>query len=288
MAEWVTLREAVAAHVHDGDTVALEGFTHLIPFAAGHELIRQRRRNLSLVRMTPDLIYDQLIGAGCAAKLTFSWGGNPGVGSLHRFRDAVENGWPRPIELDERSHSDLANAYVAGAANLPFAVLRGYAGSDYPRVNDKIRSITCPFTGEVLAATPAVRPDVAVIHAQKADWHGNVLLWGILGVQKEAVLAAKRAIVTVEERVRSLDAPPNACILPSWVVTAVCEAPRGATPSYAHGYYERDNIFYRAWDRISRERGCFDGWVDQHILQTEDFAGYLRVQDESRVQAGSR
>ena len=228
MAEWLTLAEAIAAHVHDGDSVAMEGFTHLIPFAAGHEIIRQGRRNLSLIRMTPDLIYDQLIGAGCASKLTFSWGGNPGVGSLHRFRDAVENGWPRRSQIEERSHSDLANAYVAGAANLPFAVLRGYTGSDFPRVNEQIRSITCPFTGEVLAATPAVRPDVTVIHAQKADWKGNVLLWGILGVQKEAVLAAKRAIVTVEERVRSLDAPPNACILPGWVVTpcAKCRAGR--------------------------------------------------------------
>ena len=190
MAQWTSLSEAIAENVCDGDSVALEGFTHLIPFAAGHEIIRQRKRDLSLVRMTPDLIYDQLIGAGCARKLTFSWGGNPGVGSLHRFRDAVENEWPAPLEIEERSHSDLANAYVAGAANLPFSVFRGYAGSDFARVNDRIRSIACPFTGEMLAATPSVRPDVAVIHAQKADWKGNVLLWGILGVQKVAVLAA--------------------------------------------------------------------------------------------------
>src|ERR1700757_3052459 len=212
MARWMSLSEAIAALVHDGDCVALEGFTHLIPFAAGHELIRQGRRHLSLVRMTPDLVYDQLIGAGCADRLTFSWGGNPGVGSLHRFRDAVERGWPVPLELEERSHSDLANAYVAGASNLPFAVLRGYTGSDFLRVNEKIRNITCPFTGEVLAATPAVRPDVTVIHAQKADGRGNVLLWGILGVQKEAALAAKRVVVTVEERVDQLEAAPNACI----------------------------------------------------------------------------
>ncbi len=285
MADWMTLGDAIAAHVRDGDTIALEGFTHLIPFAAGHEIIRQRRRDLSLVRMTPDLIYDQMIGAGCASKLTFSWGGNPGVGSLHRFRDAVENGWPHPLMLEERSHSDLANAYVAGAANLPFAVLRGYAGSDLPRVNPILRTVTCPFTGEVLAATPAVRPDVAIIHAQKADWKGNVLLWGILGVQKEAVLAGKRAIVTVEERVRSLDAAPNACILPSWVVTAVCEVPRGATPSYAHGYYGRDNVFYRAWDRISRDRGRFLEWIDRHIHSTRDFAEYLAVLGEPGMQA---
>src|SRR5450631_2865636 len=285
MARIVSLREAIAENVHDGDTLALEGFTHLIPCAAGHEVIRQRRRNLALVRMTPDIIYDQMIGMGCAARLTFSWGGNPGVGSLHRFRDAGENGWPGPVEIEERSHSDLANAYVAGAANLPFAVLRGYTGSDFLRINDRIRSVTCPFTGEVLAATPAVRPDVTVIHAQKADWKGNVLLWGILGVQKEAALAAKRLIVTVEERVRSLDAWHNACILPSWVVTAVCEVPRGATPSYALGYYERDNVFYRAWDQISRDRQIFNHWVDRHILQTRDFAAYLRLQGDPKVQA---
>jgi glutaconate CoA-transferase subunit A len=284
MAEWTSLAEAVAANVRDGDTVAMEGFTHLIPFAAGHEVIRQRRRNLSLIRMTPDVIYDQLIGAGCASALTFSWGGNPGVGSLHRFRDAVENGWPAPLQIEERSHSDLANAYVAGAANLPFAVLRGYAGSDFVKVNDRIRRVTCPFTGEVLAATPAVRPDVAIIHAQKADLKGNVLLWGILGVQKEAVLSARRAIVTVEERVHSLDAPPNACVLPSWVVTAVCEVPRGAAPSYAHGYYERDNVFYQAWDRISRDRSGFAAWIDRFVYGTADFSDYLRLQSDARSQ----
>jgi glutaconate CoA-transferase, subunit A len=281
MAQWCSLSEAIAAHVHDGDFVALEGFTHLIPFAAGHEIIRQGKRGLSLVRMTPDLIYDQLIGAGCAAKLTFSWGGNPGVGSLHRFRDAVENGWPAALELEERSHSDLANAYVAGAANLPFAVLRGYAGSSFEQVCSHIRSITCPFTGEKLAATPSIRPDVAIIHAQKADRKGNVLLWGILGVQKEAVLAAKRSIVTVEEQVEALEAPPNACILPGWVVDAVCLAPRGATPSYAHGYYDRDNAFYRRWDEISRERDSFQAWLKEYVLGTADFSEYLRVQDES-------
>jgi glutaconate CoA-transferase subunit A len=263
--------------------VAMEGFTHLIPFAAGHEIIRQGRRDLSLIRMTPDLIYDQLIGAGCAKKLTFSWGGNPGVGSLHRFRDAVEKGWPRPLQIEERSHSDMANAYVAGAANLPFAMLRGYTGSDFLRVNEKIRSITCPFTGEVLAATPAVRPDVTVIHAQKADGKGNVLLWGILGVQKEAALAAKRVVVTVEERVEKLDAAPNACILPGWVVNAVCEVPRGATPSYAHGYYERDNAFYRSWDQISRDRETFQAWLERHVLKTENFAEYLRVLAEPQA-----
>ena len=281
MAQWMTISEAVANTVHDGDFVALEGFTHLIPFAAGHELIRQRKRNLSLVRMTPDLIYDQMIGAGCASKLVFSWGGNPGIGSLHRFRDAVEQSWPVPLAIEERSHSDLANAYVAGAANLPFAVFRGYTGSDLVRFNPQIRTIRCPFTGEELAATPAVRPDVTIIHAQKADKKGNVLLWGILGVQKEAVLAAKRTIVTVEERVETLDAPPNACVLPSWVIDAVCLIPRGASPSYAHGYYERDNAFYRRWDSISRERDCFTAWLQRHVLDTADFNEYQCVLEES-------
>lgn len=281
MAVWMSLSEAVSAFVQDGLCVALEGFTHLIPFAAGHEIIRQGRRNLALVRMTPDVVYDQMIGAGCARSLTFSWGGNPGVGSLHRFRDAVEHGWPVPLAIDERSHSDLANAWVAGAANLPFAVLRGYAGSDLPRVNPNIRTITCPFTGEELAATPAVRPDVSIIHAQKADAKGNVLLWGILGVQKEAVLAARHSIVTVEERVERLEAPPNACVLPAWVVDAVCLEPRGASPSYAHGYSTRDNAFYRRWDGIARSREVFQEWVREHILSTADFAEYLRVLESS-------
>ena len=287
MATWTSLSEAVAAFVQDGSCVALEGFTHLIPFAAGHEIIRQNRRDLALVRMTPDVIYDQLIGAGCAASLTFSWGGNPGVGSLHRFRDAVEHEWPRPLAIEERSHSDLANAWVAGASNLPFAVLRGYTGSDLPGVNPHIRAIACPFTGEQLAATPAVRPDVTIIHAQKADRKGNVLLWGILGVQKEAVLAAKHAIVTVEERVEQLDAPPNACVLPSWVVDAVCLVPRGATPSYAHGYYTRDNAFYRRWDAIARERATFCAWLAEHVRNTADFSEYLRVLAETSRQVSA-
>ena len=201
----VSLRDAVAELVHDGDTVALEGFTHLIPFAAGHEIIRQRRRDLTLVRMTPDLIYDQLIGAGCASELVFSWGGNPGVGSLHRFRDAVEHGWPRPLEIEEHSHAGMANRYVAGASGLPFAVLRGYVGTDLLGQTDTIAPITCPFTGEVLTAVPALRPDVTIIHAQRADRAGNVQLWGITGVQKEAVLAAQRSLVTVEEIVDGAD-----------------------------------------------------------------------------------
>jgi glutaconate CoA-transferase subunit A len=281
MAEITTLRKAVSALLRDGDFVAMEGFTHLIPFAAGHEVIRQNKRNLTLARMTPDVIYDQIIGAGCARKLIFSWGGNPGVGSLHRLRDAVERDWPAPLEIQEHGHGDLSNAYVAGAANLPFAVLRAYVGSDLPKYNDQIKFVQCPFTGETLAAVPAIRPDLTVIHAQKADRKGNVLLWGILGVQKEAVLAARKSLITVEEIVEDLNAPPNACILPSWAVSAICRVPGGAAPSYAHGYYERDNRFYQAWDAISRERETFQQWIKTHILDTEDFPAFRRVLAES-------
>lgn len=263
----LSLAAAVEECIHDGDSVAFEGFTHLIPFAAGHEVIRQGRKRLTLYRMTPDLIYDQLIGMGCAERLVFSWGGNPGVGSLHRLRDAVENGWPNPLALIEHSHAAMANAYDAGAANLPFAMLRGYVGADLPKVNPLIRSVTCPFTGEVLAAVPAIRPDVAVIHAQKADAQGNVLLEGIVGVQKQAVLAAKRSIVTVEEIVEDLGPRSfNAVILPSWTVTTIVQAPRGAHPSYAHGYYQRDNGFYIAWDKIARERDSFLAWMKANVL----------------------
>ncbi len=276
MAAFVSLREAVAGLVHDGDAVALEGFTHLIPFAAGHELIRRHRRHLTLIRMTPDLIYDQMIGMGCASRLVFSWGGNPGVGSLHRFRDAVQSGWPAPLEIEEHSHADMAARYQAGASGLAFAVMRGYVGSDLPKYNRKIRSIVCPFTGEVLTATPALNPDVTIIHAQKADRKGNVLIHGIIGIQKEAALAAKKVIVTVEERVDDLQAPVNACVLPAWVVSCISVVPGGAHPSYAHGYYKRDNAFCRAWDGISRDRDTFLSWMNRHVLATADFAEYRR------------
>ena len=267
MAKFLDLATAVAEMVHDGDVLALEGFTHLIPFAAGHEIIRQKRRDLTLVRMTPDLIYDQMIGMGCASKLVFSWGGNPGVGSTHRIRDAVENQWPRPLALEEHSHAAMANAYEAGAANLPFAMLRGYIGVDLPKVNPQIRKITCPYTGEELATVPAIRPDVGVIHALRADREGNVLLEGITGCQKEVVLASKRTIVTVEEIVDELRAPsPNSVILPSWTVGAVVAVPGGAHPSYAHGYYKRDNSFYIAWDKISRERDSFLAWMEENVM----------------------
>src|SRR5918998_4882672 len=249
MAEIVPLPDAVRELVHDGNVVALEGFTHLIPHAAGHELIRQGRRDLTLIRMTPDLVYDQMIGMGCARKLVFSWGGNPGVGSLHRLRDAVEHGWPAPLELEEHSHAGMAAAYAAGAANLPFGVLRGYTDTDLAE-HTRVGRVTCPFTGEELAAVPAHRPDVAVVHAQRADRRGNIQLWGIFGVQKEVVLASARSIVTVEEVVDQLEPVPGAVVLPSWVVDAVCVASRGAHPSYAHGYYDRDNHFYVRWDEI--------------------------------------
>ncbi len=279
MAEITSLREAVAEVIHDGDMVAFEGFTHLIPHAAGHEVIRQAKRDLTVVRLTPDVIYDQLIGAGCVSHLVFSWGGNPGVGSLHRFRDAVEHGWPEPLAIEEHSHAGMAARYVAGAAGLPFGVLRGYIGTDLADRDGSIAPIACPFTGEVLTAVPALNPDVAVIHAQQADRAGNVLLWGIVGVQKEAVLASARSIATVEEIVDELELRPNAVVLPSWVVTAVCCVPGGAHPSFAMGYSARDNAFYREWDGISRDRDTFTAWIDRHVRSTSSF-------DEFRRRAG--
>ena len=277
--KFLSLAQAVEANVRDGDSVAMEGFTHLIPCAAGHEVIRQARKRLTLIRMTPDIVYDQMIGMGCAEKVVFSWGGNPGVGSLHRFRDAYENGWPNQIAIEEHSHAAMANAYEAGAAGLPLAVFRGYIGADLPKVNPNIRHITCPFTGEKLAAVPSIRPDVAIIHALKADRAGNVLLEGIVGVQKEAVLAAKRSIVTVEEMVDDFGPrSANAVILPAWTIGAVVCVPGGAHPSYAHGYYKRDNAYYKAWDAIARERDTFLAWMKANVLEQgpEAFAAQAR------------
>jgi len=273
LAQILPLSEAIREAVRDGDVVALEGFTHLIPFAAGHEIIRQKRRNLTVTRMTPDLIYDQMIGAGCVSKLQFSWGGNPGVGSLHRLRDAVEKNWPQPLQIVEHAHAGMAAAYAAGAANLPFGVVRGYVGTGLVELGN-VRFIECPFTGERLAAVPAIRPDVTVIHAQKADRKGNVLMWGVVGVQKEAVMAAKRSVVTVEEIVDELNAPPNSVVLPSWVVGAVCPVKGGAFPSYAQGYYQRNNAFYKAWDNIVRERDTFLAWMHRHVMSTANFAEF--------------
>jgi glutaconate CoA-transferase subunit A len=270
------LPDAIAGLANDGDAIALEGFTHLIPFGAAHELSRQRRTELTLIRLTPDLIYDQMIGMGLASKLIFSYGGNPGVGSLHRFRDAVENGWPRDLEIVEHSHAGLANAYVAGASRLPFAVLRGYSGTGLLEVNSEVKAIRCPFTGEELTAVRAVNPDLSVIHAQWADRDGNVMLWGLTGVQKEAALAAKRVLVTVEELVESLEPRPHAVMLPSWTIDAVAVVPGGSWPSYALGYSTRDNAFYEEWDGISRDRERFRDWMEANVLGASAPAGVAR------------
>lgn len=270
MAEFMSLREAVATHLEDGMTAAFEGFTHLMPYAAAHEAIRQKRRDLTVVRMTPDVIYDQMIGMGCVSKMVFSYAGNPGVGLLRRLRDSLENDWPHRIEIVEHSHAALAHAYEAGASKLPFAVLRGYVGADLPKVNPEIREITCPFTGEVLAAVPAINPDVTFIHALKADRKGNILIEGIVGVQKEAVLAARRAVVTVEEVVDGFESHPNALVLPHWTVDAVIHVPGGAHPSYAHGYYPRDNAAYIEWDGIAADRDVFLAWMEENVLAVEE------------------
>lgn len=275
MPAFLSLSEAVRDNLHDGDTVAFEGFTHLIPHAAAHEAIRQGFKDLTLVRMTPDLVYDQMVGMGMAKKLIFSYAGNPGVGLLRRVRDAIENGWPNRPEIEEHSHAAMANAYEAGASGLPLAVFRGYKGADLAKVNPNIRSITCPFTGEELAAIPSVRPDVTFVHAQKANKAGDVLVEGIIGIQKEAVLAARRAVVTVEEIVDDFsDVHPNACVLPHWTIKAIAVVPGGAHPSYAHGYYDRDNASYLAWDKIAADRDAFRAWMEENVLNAtpETFA----------------
>jgi glutaconate CoA-transferase subunit A len=280
VAKFQSLREAVAENLKDGDRVAFEGFTHLIPTAAVHEAIRQGRKDLTLIRMTPDLIYDQMIGMGMARKIIFSYAGNPGVGLLRRLRDAVENGWPGPLEIEEHSHAAMANAYEAGAAGLPCAIFRGYRGAELAKVNPNVKFIECPFTGERLAAVPAIRPDVTFIHAQKASRRGDVLIEGIVGVQKEAVLAARRAVVTVEEVVDDFDElHPNLTVLPHWTVTAVVVVPGGSHPSYAHGYYDRDNASYLLWDEIAADRDRFLKWMEENVINSspDDFA--RRVED---------
>jgi glutaconate CoA-transferase, subunit A len=273
--QFLPLSEAIAGFVPNGATVALEGFTHLIPFAAGHEIIRQEKRDLHLVRMTPDLIYDQMIGMGCGAKLTFSWGGNPGVGSLHRLRDAVENDWPRPLEINEHSHAGMAAAYTAGAAKLPFGILRGYIGVDLNAANATIKSVTCPYTGEELATVPAINPDITILHAQRADREGNVAITGIVGAQREAAFAAKALVVTVEEIVDAMPPAMNGIVLPHWIVSAIAHVPGGAYPSYAQGHYARDNAFYQRWDTIARERDSFTQWMQKHVLERRDHKAFL-------------
>ena len=268
MGKVLPLAEAVRQNLHDGDVVAFEGFTHLIPHAAAHEAIRQGFKDLTLLRMTPDIVYDQMIGMGMARKVIFSYAGNPGVGLLRRMRDAIENQYPRAIETVEHSHSAMAQAYEAGAAGLPLAVFRGYKGADLPKVNPDIRSITCPYTGEELATVPAHRPDVTFIHAQKANEKGDVLIEGIVGVQKEAALAAKRVVVTVEEVVPDFKGlHPNLCILPHWTVNAIAVVKGGAHPSYTHGYYARDNATYLEWDKISADRDLFAAWMETNVLK---------------------
>lgn len=273
----MTMREAISRFVHDGDVVVIEGFTHLICFAAAHEIIRQRRRDLVLCRLTPDLIFDQLIAAGCARKLVFSWAGNPGVGSLHAVRRAVEKGVPRPLELEEYSHFGMVARLCAGAANLPFWVLDDYRGSDLPAVNPLIRTITCPYTSRQLATVPALNPDVTIVHAQRADENGNAQIWGLYGVQKEAAFAAKRVIVVVEEIVPEsvVRSDPNRTVFPGLIAAAVVHEPWGAHPSYAQGYYDRDNDFYVAWDELSRDENTLARWLDEFVYGVADRTGYM-------------
>jgi glutaconate CoA-transferase, subunit A len=281
------MRDAVSRFVRDGDTVVIEGFTHLICFAAGHEIIRQGRRDLTLARLTPDLIYDQLIAAGCVRKLVFSWAGNPGVGSLHAFRRAVEGkdgqgGSARggTLEIEEYSHFGMVARFSAGAARLPFWPLRNYGGTDLPRANPRIKTVACPYTGEMLATVPALNPDVTIVHAQRADAAGNTQMWGLLGVQKEAAFASTRVIVVVEELVEEtvIRSDPNRTVIPGMIVSAVVVEPWGAHPSYAQGYYDRDNDFYVAWEAISRDPAKLDRYLEEFVHGVPDRAGYLAKQ----------
>jgi glutaconate CoA-transferase subunit A len=273
-----SMEEAVAAHVHDGDTVAIEGFTAFICFAAAHEIIRQGRRDLTLCRMTPDLIYDQMIAAGCARKMVFSYLGNPGVGSLHCVRRAVEKGIPRPLEIEEYSHFGMVGRYMAGAAHLPFFPLRSYVGADQPRVNPRIQFVDSPYGDGAIAVVPPLNPDVAIVHAQRADAAGNTQIWGLLGVQKEVAFAAGRVIVVVEEIVGEdvIRSDPNRTVIPGLLVDAVVHEPYGAHPSYAQGYYDRDNPFYLAWDQISRDEASTRAWLDEWAYGVADRAEYRR------------
>ena len=280
MAEFLSLHDAVKRNLHAGDIVAFEGFTHLIPHAAAHEAIRQGIGNLTLLRMTPDIVYDQMIGMGLAARVIFSYAGNPGVGLLRRMRDAIENNYPRAIETVEHSHSAMAQAYEAGASGLPCAIFRGYKGADLPKVNPLIKTVICPFTGEELAAVPAHRPDVTFIHAQKASEKGDVLIEGIIGVQKDAALPARRVVATVEEIVPSFKGlHPNLTILPHWTIDAIAVVPGGAHPSYTRGYYARDNAAYLDWDSVSADRQSFDDWMKANVLAVGPEIFAERVKD---------
>ena len=285
------MQQALSRHVHDGDSVVMEGFTHLIPFAAGHELIRQRRQQLTLIRLTPDLIFDQMIAAGCARKLIFSWAGNPGVGSLHGFRRAVEQGIPAPVELEEYSHFGLALRLQAGAAGVPFLPTRNFAGTDLPRVNPSIRRVTCPHTGEELWSVPALTPDVAILHAQRADEEGNTQVWGLVGVLKEAAFASRRLIVVVEEVVSEevIRRDPNRTLIPGFRVDAVVHEPFGAHPSFVQGYYDRDNAFYDRWDEISCEADGLRRYLDKWVYDLPNRHAYIEKMrpDVERLRARS-
>jgi glutaconate CoA-transferase subunit A len=271
------MRDAVAALVHDGDVVAIEGFTHLICFAAGHEIIRQRKRDLTLARLTPDLIYDQMVAAGTARKLVFSWLGNPGVGGLHAIRRRVEDADPAPLELEEYSHFGMVGRYTAGASNLPFFPLRSYFETDLPKANPLIRPIKSPFGDETVYAVPPLKPDVTVVHAQRADADGDTQMWGLLGCQKEAAFAADRVIVVVEELVDEsvVRADPNRTVIPGLIVDAVVVEPWGAHPSYVQGAYDRDNHFYRDWDAIAREAATTQAWLDEWVYGVSGRADYM-------------
>ncbi|MEO8625541.1 MAG: CoA-transferase [Candidatus Limnocylindrales bacterium] len=279
-----SMHDAIAALVRDGDSVAIEGFTHLIGFAAGHEIIRQGRRDLTLCRLTPDLVYDQMIAAGVARKLVFSWLGNPGVGSLHAVRRWAE-ATPRKLELEEYSHFGMVCRYTAGAMNLPFFPLRSYQDTDLPKANPLIRPIKSPYSNEEIYAVPALKPDVAIVHAQRADAAGDTQVWGLLGCQKEAAFAADRVIVVVEELVDEavIRADPNRTILPGLVVDAVVVEPFGAHPSYAQGYYDRDNAFYLEWDRISRGEESLQSWLDEWVRGVSGRAEYLDKLGKDRL-----
>jgi glutaconate CoA-transferase subunit A len=289
-AKVMSMREAVERFVGDGDTVLIEGFTHLICFAAGHEIIRQRRRDLTLCRLTPDLLYDQMIASGCARKLVFSWAGNPGAGPLYAFRRAVERREPRPLEIEEYTHFGMVARLMAGAAHLPFLPLRTFSGSDLPGVNPLIRSVDCPYTGEALPTVPALNPDVTIVHAQRADEEGNTQIWGLLGVQREAAFAARRVIVVVEEIVpaATIRADPNRTVVPGILVSAVVREPWGCHPSFAQGYYDRDNAFYVSWREISRDRARLASYLDEWVHGVSDRAQYVEAMGErlTRLAAG--
>lgn len=280
-----SMQDAVAALVRDGDTVAIEGFTHLISFAAGHEIIRQRKRELTLARLTPDVIYDQMVAAGVARKLIFSWLGNPGVGGLHAIRRRIEDADPAPLELEEYSHFGMVGRYLAGASNLPFYPLRSYFETDLPKANPLIRAIESPYGNGQVYAVPPLKPDVTIIHAQRADAHGNTQVWGLLGCQKEAAFAAERVIVVVEELVDEaiVRADPNRTIIPGLIVDAVVVEPWGAHPSYVQGSYDRDNRFYLDWDPISRDEGSVQAWLGEWVYDLDGRAAYIDKLGAERI-----